>query len=335
MSITHTKIDPKTFAENRAHAYEYVKALGGIAVLQGNGIVSRNNSDYEGIFRQDGCFYYLSGVNEPDAYIVWNLVDKSFHVFLTCLSEADKTWTIVDSLEDKKKFYNADTINDISELPTFINKLIKEKNIGILHTLEFTCPCTLRKALELSELFPIDRTNLQYYLGEARTIKTNSEIEVLRRSCSIATQSHIESMKRIRVGILENDLDAYYHYFSRKLGGVKCKLQGFYPIASFGVNTATLHYAAGMVNDGDDFVAKDGDLAMLDAGIEYSVYTSDITRTFPINGKFSERQKGIYNIVLAAHDAIFDAIKPGVKTEDIHRLSMRIIGEGLLKLGFF
>lgn len=323
-------MDQQVFVQNREKAYDLLKSIGGVAVLKGFEETGRPGSDYEYPFRQESSFYYLSGANEAGAWIVWDLVENSFHLFLTILPESFKTWMKVESLDDKKKKYSAPYVHSVDDLPVVVADLLK-KGRNLFHALEITSAEDIRKVTKIGDFVPIDRTNLQYLIGESRVTKTPGEIAVMRKVCGIATQAHIESMKRVREGMVENELDALYHFFTKKIGGINCLFQSFYPIASFATSSSTLHHWA--VHLDKDVVAKDGDFAMLDAGVEYSCYAADITRTFPISGKFSERQKTIYNIVLAAHDAIFEQCKPGVNTEDIQRLSMRITGDGLIKVG--
>jgi Xaa-Pro dipeptidase len=191
-------MDQAAFSQNRARAYELIKALGGIVIMKGYEAVSRPGTDYEYPFRQEGFFYYLTGANEADAWLAWDLESNEFHLFLTILPgffvyfllfnlEEYKVWMTVENLEDKKKYYSAENVHNISDLPTVVAQFIS-KGRNLIHTLQITSAEDVRKEAKLDEFIPIDRTNLQYYLGESRTIKTPGEIIALRKACDIATR---------------------------------------------------------------------------------------------------------------------------------------------------
>ncbi|MCS6955641.1 MAG: M24B family metallopeptidase, partial [Candidatus Calescibacterium sp.] len=134
----------------------------------------------------------------------------------------------------------------------------------------------------------------------------------------------IESMKNVKPGMYEYEVEAIIESIFRKHGAYS---SAYNPIIGSGINSTILHY-----ND-NNALMKDGDLLLIDAGAEYNYYASDITRTFPINGKFSPEQKAVYEIVLKAQIEAIKMAKPGVKFHDIHDLTVKILSEGMLDIG--
>lgn len=157
-------------------------------------------------------------------------------------------------------------------------------------------------------------------------IKTSDEVEEMRRICKISAEAHVEVMQHAKSGMNECELESIFYYYVSRNG---CKRLAYPSIAAGDNRGATLHYVA------NNQKVHDGSLFLLDAGAESSdtLYASDITRTFPINGKFTKEQREIYEIVLSANKAAIAQMKPGVKWVDVHRNADRIITEGLYKLG--
>lgn len=166
--------------------------------------------------------------------------------------------------------------------------------------------------------------NIEPLIHELRLFKSPAEIEALTHSANIATQAHIAAMQACRPGMYEYELQAELTYVMQKNG---CTEYSYSPIVAAGNNACTLHY----ITNKD--MLKDGELVLVDAGCEYEYYASDVTRTFPINGKFSAPQKALYNVVLRAQLAALTVLVPGKTRQDFFDIVNKTLTEGLLELG--
>jgi Xaa-Pro aminopeptidase len=165
---------------------------------------------------------------------------------------------------------------------------------------------------------------LDHLLHELRLIKSTGEIKLMQQAAKISAEGHKRAMAYCRPGIKEYELEAELLYAFTRNGS---RAPAYTSIVAAGDNACILHY---IENDAE---VKAGDLVLIDAGCEYDHYASDITRTFPANGKFSPEQKAIYNIVLKAQLAAIEAIRPGVPWDEPHNISVKIITQGLVRLG--
>ena len=171
----------------------------------------------------------------------------------------------------------------------------------------------------------IDLKNFSNILGSMRLVKDDEEISLIRKSCEIAAISHRNVMQNVEVGMSEYDLECMY-LNEFKING--SREASYTPIVAGGARACILHY----INNNQQI--KDGELVLVDAGCEYGMYASDITRTFPINGKFSAEQKAVYDVVLAAHNAACDAAKIGAPCTNPQKTSEKVLSQGLLDIGF-
>ena len=167
----------------------------------------------------------------------------------------------------------------------------------------------------------IDASSL---IGNARLIKDEHEINLIRKACTISAEAHIQAMKTVKDVSSEQDIEGIYINEFSKRGG---RFQAYTPIVAGGENACTLHYVE------NNQKLKESDLLLVDAGCEYEMYASDITRTFPISGKFSEEQLKIYEIVLEAMNAAIDNVKPGNDIMKPQEISEKVITKGLVSLG--
>ncbi|MBK8550083.1 MAG: aminopeptidase P family protein [Ignavibacteria bacterium] len=170
----------------------------------------------------------------------------------------------------------------------------------------------------------VEIIDASYLLGRMRAVKTKYEIKVLKQSADITVRSCNETLTMIKPGLNEHQVQANLEYHYKYNGAQET---AYYPIVAGGDNACILHY------DKNDQVLKNGELLLIDSGAEYNYYCTDITRTFPINGKFTEEQKLIYEIVLKANKECIRKIKPGIKFSELTVLSERILADGLYKAG--
>lgn len=165
---------------------------------------------------------------------------------------------------------------------------------------------------------------LDHLLHEMRLIKSKAEINLMRESGQVAVRAHKRAMEICKPGMFEYELEAeYLHEFAR----TGCRSPAYNSIVASGENACILHYTE------NNAQMKKGDLVLIDAGCEYEYYASDITRTFPVNGKFSKEQKAIYELVLEAQLDAIKAVKPGNHWDDSHKVTVKVITQGLVKLG--
>ena len=171
---------------------------------------------------------------------------------------------------------------------------------------------------------PHELVSLKTFLDDMRVYKSKDELKCMQRSADIAANAHIKMMQACKPGLFEYNLNAEYIHHLTNVNSDPSYL----PIIGGGKNACILHY----VNNNQEL--KDGDLVLIDAGAECGYYASDVTRTFPINGKYSPAQKEIYSIVLAAHTAAVAKVKPGNHWNEPHDAAVEVIAQGLLDLGF-
>lgn len=275
------------------------------------------NGDVSFPFRPHSDFFYLTGFQEPEAVAV--ISKDSYCMFLRPKDPAREIWDGARlGLEQAPTTLNLDRALDIGQLETELTQLIAAG-----HTVYFDAkPCELDSKLT-KLLAQYNPTSLQIPLHEMRLIKDKSEILTMQKAADISCVAHTLAMTQVKPDMFEYELQSVFdaHF-------IKNNTQHAYtPIVAGGKNGCVLHY----INNNQ--ALKSGDLVLIDAGCELDYYASDITRTFPVNGQFSEPQKQIYQIVLDAQLAAIDSIKPGVDIHKPHKIASDIIQQGLEALG--
>jgi Xaa-Pro aminopeptidase len=182
----------------------------------------------------------------------------------------------------------------------------------------------IRSKAHLGAQPPNEFVALDHLLHDMRLYKSAAEVKVMREAAQISARAHVRAMQACRPGLHEFSLEAELDYEFRK-GGAKMPAYG--SIVASGRNACILHYQQ------NDAVLKDGDVVLIDAGCEIDCYASDITRTFPVSGKFSPEQKAIYELVLKSQEAAFEAIGPDKHWNQAHEATVRVITTGLVELG--
>jgi Xaa-Pro aminopeptidase len=170
----------------------------------------------------------------------------------------------------------------------------------------------------------IDIADASSKVGNQRLIKDEDEITIMKKACQISAEAHVEAMKFVKPGMTEQEMEAFYLYEFSKRGG---RFSAYTPIVAGGENACVLHYVE------NSQPLKDGELLLVDAGCEYELYASDITRTFPINGKFTDPQLAIYEVVMEAQLKSIEAITTDHNVMDAQIISEKIITQGLIDLG--
>lgn len=333
---SHTLVVPMLmFKQNRERLCERLRnndkvPKGAIVLLQGGEADTRNCSDHEPLFRQESFFHWMFGVEEPDFYGALEVDTEKAILFPPKLPEQYAVWMgKLLTEEDFKVRYQVDEVHFASE----IAKVLAAKSPSVLLTLRGLNTDSGKYSREaafdgISE-FTVNNEILHPEISECRVFKSDLELEVLKYANRISSAAHKEVMRNVKPGMYEYQLESMFHHYCYFQGGLRHL--SYTCICGSGNNASVLHYGhAGAPNSKQ---LRDGDMCLLDMGGEYYCYASDITCSYPCNGKFTEKQKGIYNAVLKANRAVMAAVKPGVSWVDMHTLAERIQLEELAKLG--
>lgn len=306
-----------------------------IMVIATSPVAYRNrDADYK--FRADSSFFYLTGFAEPEAVAVIETFetvdDYSYSLFCRERNREMEIWNgyragIDGAIED----YDADEAYAIDLLDEeIIGKLLNKNSLyyRIGHQADFDARVSqwLKKAdaqQRQGHGSPAQVIQLDRILDEMRLIKSAQEIELMQIASNISAQAHTRAMQQVRPGMMEYALEAELNYIFGQNGCVP----SYNSIVGGGANACILHYVE------NNQVLKAGDLVLIDAACEYELYASDITRTFPVNGKFSAEQKALYEIVLASQYAAIDAVRIGNSYREPHEVAVKILTQGLLDLG--
>jgi Xaa-Pro aminopeptidase len=311
------------------------KVLEDSAIIVSAASVKSRISDTEYSYRQDSNFYYLSGYEEPESLILIrpNQDKERFIIFCRDRDPLREQWDgFRTGQEGVIQDYGADAAYSINSIDEIMPKLLEgAKNIYF----SMSAPCgvdakisswveDIRKNTRSGAEPPQNLLSLDSILHEMRLIKESDEMDLMKQAANITTEAHIRAMQSVRPGMYEYQLEAEYLYAFNKNGA---RSPAYNSIVGGGNNSCILHYVE------NNAELKDGDLVLVDAGCEYQYYASDVTRTFPVNGKFSPEQKEIYSIVLEAHKQSMEQAKPGNKWNLMHEKSVEVIVEGLLSIG--
>ncbi|MDJ0917059.1 MAG: Xaa-Pro aminopeptidase [Woeseiaceae bacterium] len=325
-------MNQKEFARRRRQLMRMM-GHGGIAILPAAPQQPRSR-DVEHRYRQDSDFYYLTGFDEPEAVAVLVPGRKNGEFLLFCREKnAEKElWDGHRSgPEGVVQDFGADDafpIDDIDEILPGIMESCSRVYYAMGLNAEFDGHVadwvnSLRSGGSRGVHVPQEFVALDHLLHDMRLYKSRPEISAMRRAAKVAVAAHERAMKATRPGMYEYELEAEFLYEFRRHDA----WTSYSPIVGGGANACTLHY----VTNRDEL--KDGDLVLIDAGCELDFYASDITRTFPVNGRFSPEQRAVYEIVLEAQLAAIDKTAKGNHWDEPHAAAVRVITRGLKKLG--
>src|ERR1700687_3697010 len=304
-----------------------------IAILPAAPVRQRNN-DVEYNYRQDSDFYYLTGLNEPEAVAVL-IPGRAAAEYVLFVRERNREREIWDgqragpagAVED----YAADDAFPITDIDEILPGLL-EKRSRVYYTMglnqEFDQRVvgwvnTLRSQARSGTHPPQEFVALDHVLHDMRLFKSRAELSLMRRSGEIAAGAHVRAMRFCRPGRMEYEVMAeLLHEFNRHGADVS-----YHPIVGGGANSCVLHYRDNSAR------LNDGDLLLVDAGCEYGYYASDITRTYPVNGRFTTEQRAVYEVVLEAQQAAIAKVKRGNHWNEPHDAAVRAITQGLVRIG--
>lgn len=286
----------------------------GVIYLRGGEIMYRYGTDYEFPFRQESNFWYLTDVNEPDYHMVMDLKSKTYHLFAPKRDSAYAVWHgRIKPNEEIEEEYQPDKLHRDNDLLTVLNDL----NPSVIYCLNEEQAEFLE---DLNRNFNVETESLTDTITYCRCIKTEEELDKMRVAAKVNNEAHLAAMKALKPGMHEYEMKAVFDFHQQKNGLLQDAYSG---IHAGGKNSAILHYTENSKE------IKDGDLYLIDAGYEYKGYASDVSRTYPANGKFTGDQAAIYQTTLTALNKTIEAVKAGVKMEDLHLAAARIILQGL------
>jgi Xaa-Pro dipeptidase len=272
------------------------KVAGDALILLEGGKPLPRNFDVDYVFRQNSDFLYLTGVEEAGCHLVLDPKTRKEVLFVPRIDNHHRVWEgHVPSPDEARKLFGVDKVMYADELKKVVGR---------------------RKV--------IAKAKLRDALDDLRACKTEPELDLMRHANQVSGAAHRAVMAKTKAGMKEYQVQAVFDAACLNAG---LKHLAYPSIVATGANGAVLHYRH------NNATLKDGDLLLIDAGAEDRGYAADITRTFPVNGKYTRRQRDIYSVVLETQKSCIDRARVGVVSADLHVHSMRVIAEGLKSLG--
>ncbi|MEY4357823.1 MAG: hypothetical protein RL469_1149 [Pseudomonadota bacterium] len=314
---------------------QLMKAMGrdSIAIVPAAPVHLRNN-DVEHAYRQDSNFHYLTGFREPEsvAVLVPGRPQGEYLMFVRDRDPARETW---DGRRagpvGARRDFGADDAFPIGDIDDILPGLLENRakvfyTVGVNRDFDQRVVGWvngLRALAKHGRHAPYEMVALEHVLHEMRLFKSRAEIDLMREAARIAARAHVRAMRSCRPGMHEYEIQAEIEHEFRRARAEPSYL----PIVGGGANGCILHYRE------NEAVLRAGELLLIDAGCEYECYASDITRTFPINGKFTKAQRALYDLVLEANRAAIAAVQPGNHWNLPHETAVQVLTAGLVRLG--
>lgn len=305
----------------------------GVIILSSSSPKTRSN-DTEYPYRQNSDFYYMCGFQEDNALLVL-VKNKKFSktiLFVEPYNEEHALWNGSRlGVEKAQEFFSVDEVHDIHTYTLLIKEILRDHialYVDLFDDSSFIEQAK-KSAKELHETRGVKRHiraiyDVTHLIRTLRLIKSHEEISEIRKAIELTAKAHHVAMKRSESGMYEYELQAHMSYVFQSHGA---QAEAYGAIVAGGNNANTLHYI-----DNRD-VLREGDLVLIDAACEWELYASDITRTFPVNGKFTVAQKTVYEKVLEVQLRVIDAMKPGVKRDWLQQYSEELLCQALIDLG--
>lgn len=323
----------KEFAKRRQHLMD-IMGPDTIAVLPNAPVVNRNR-DVDYPYRSDSSFHYLTGFDEPESVLVL-IPGREHGEYILFCRERDLDKEIWDGYragqEGAIAEFGADDSYPISDLDDILPGLLEGKE-KVYYTMgnqpSFDQHMVswlnhLRQAARSGKHSPTEIIELEHCLNELRLFKSSQEIKAMKQAASVSAQAHIRAMQFTKPGKWEYEVEAEIIHEFMKNG---CRSPAYPSIVGGGENGCILHYIENSAK------LKSNELLLIDAGAEFECYAGDITRTFPVNGKFTTAQAAVYQIVLNAQKAAIAAVKPGNHWNQPHEAAVEVLTQGLVELG--
>jgi Xaa-Pro aminopeptidase len=319
------------FAERRKR---FLKEVGDAVAILPSAPVAIRSGDVEFIYRQDNDFYYLTGFAEPESVALFVPGDKEqFILFVRPRDKERETWTGRRAgVEGATSDYGASKAYVIDELEHVLPRYLENAErvyfpLGLNDRVESRVLAMIKNSAAMRPRLgsgPHTILDPREILHEMRLFKHPEELDAMRRAIAISNEAHQAAMSHTRGGMMEWEVEALVDYTFRKRGAAGPS----YPsIIASGPNAAILHY----INN--DREIHSGELLLIDAGCEYDFYASDVTRTFPVGKRFTQLQRDLYQIVLAAQLKSIETVRPGVKFDEPHDAAVQVLVEGMCGVG--
>ncbi len=322
----------KEFSQRRQHLLEHM-GEGGIAILPTAPERVRNRDVFHP-FRPDSDFYYLTGFAEPEAVLVLVPGREHGESILFC-RERNPDMEIWNGLrsgpEGARERYGLDDAFPVDDIDDILPGLL-ERTERVFYTMGNYADFDTRLVGWMNQLrararngthMPGELVSLEHVLHDMRLVKSRAELAVMRRAAELTARAHEQAMRLCGPGVHEYQLQAAITGLFENERGT----HAYPPIVGGGANGCILHYIDNAAP------LADGELVLIDAGAELEYYAADVTRTFPVNGRFSAPQRDLYEVVLAAQKAAIDAVRPGNHWNMPHQAALNVLGQGLIDLG--
>jgi Xaa-Pro aminopeptidase len=324
----------KPYSTRRAILLKQMQSQGGGVAILATAPEMTRNADSFFPFRHDSYFYYLTGFNEPESVVVL-VAGKKNQSILFC-REKNLEREIWDGFrygpQAAQTHFGFDAAYPIEQLEQELSQLLSnaptlfhtQGHNSQLDTQLQRCMNAVRSRARVGVTPPTTTIDLHAVLNEMRLVKDASEIASMQRAASISAIAHQRAMKIAKPGMFEYELEAELLHEFRRQGA---QAPAYNSIVAAGANACVLHYNANNAS------IKNGDLVLIDAGCEFDSYASDVTRTFPANGKFSAPQQALYEVVLAGQSAALTHANIGARYQDGHNAAVRVLTQGMLDTG--
>ena len=304
-----------------------------VAIIPGAREATRSN-DTQYRFRQDSDFFYLTGFEEPEAIaVIAPGRPQKYTLFVRPRDPEQEIWVGRRAgVEGAKNDFGADESFPIADFDQKLQQILDGAD-KLYYRLGVHSDLDNKIIQQISQMRAVNRKPIHpprtiidpaTIVHEMRVLKRPDELELMQRAADIAAEAHVEAMKAVRPGMKEYEVEALIEQVFRRQGAAA---PAYTSIVGAGANATVLHY---INNDGE---LRDGDLLLVDAGAEYKGYASDITRTFPINGRYTKAQREIYDLVLETQMSCVEMVRPGVTHDELKAHSVEMLTEGMVRLG--
>lgn len=325
-------MNKEVFISNRHNLMESLEDNSAVILFAGKAPIKSADEKYQ--FTPNRNFYYFTGIDEEEHILLMKKTSGKIEeiLFIKEIDEVKERW-IGKSIrpDEAKEVSGIKTVKFKNELKTILNKSFnKFDSISVyldLNKEDYDDVTSVEHqfAKELRDKYPsVNIRNVYPKVIPLRKVKCKEEVDNIQKAIDITIEGVKNIIKNIKPGMKEYELEAYFEFICRSMG---TRDYAFKTIAASGKNATILHYVD------NNSVVKDNDLILFDLGAQYKYYNGDITRTFPVSGKFTERQKEVYNAVLRVNERVIKAVKPGVKFQDLNKQSKKWIAEECIKLG--
>lgn len=325
-------MDKEFFIRNRKALLERVEDNSILLLFAGKAPYKSADEQYQ--FIPNRNFYYITGIDEEMVILLISKLNGvvSEKLFIQRPDPVMAKW--IGATISENEATERSGIEEIDYLDRFegsIGSLFSRNKVEKVYLdlerqeLDTSTTKAQEQAKLLIQKYPyIQIKNIYYDIAELRMIKSPEEINLTKRAIEVTKEGILSMMDNAKPGMMEYEIEAYFDFVLKKNGITN---NAFHTIAGSGINGTILHYSA------NNTQTKDGDLILFDLGAQYNYYNADITRTFPVNGKFTQRQKDIYNVVLRANEAVKAAAKPGILLKELNDIAKGVLIQGCKDLG--